>query len=85
MSSRQSLYNEVVTITENYFGPAADRFVIRQIRNHLNKDPEQLGKQDLLRLIKWISLAMALLVEDEKLISKYSIDLQRLANNHSQK
>jgi hypothetical protein len=51
MRMQRNLYQEVVMVTENYFGPAADRFVIRQIRNHLNIDPEQFREQDLAKLI----------------------------------
>ena len=73
-----TLYEEVVKVTHEYFGPAADRFVTRQIRNHLSKNPKELRKKDLVRLINWISVAMALLHEDEELIHKYAADLQVL-------
>lgn len=76
-----TLYNDVVHVTHEYFGPAADRFVTRQIRNHLRKDPYQLRKQDLAGLIEWISLAMALLSDDEKLVSKYVADLKNLTGS----
>jgi uncharacterized protein YegL len=79
--AHQNLYEEVITITERYFGPAADRFVTRQIRNHLSKEPQQLKKQDLVGLIKWISLAMALVSEDELLIHKFVADLEVLTTN----
>lgn len=73
-----TLYTEVVDITYDYLGPAADRFVNRQIRNHLNKTPDQLAKEDLKELIDWIKVAMSLLTEDEKLLKKYIKDLKRL-------
>jgi hypothetical protein len=78
MTKSSFLYQQVIGVTENYFGPAADRFVDRQIHNHLKINPEQLREQDLLRLIKWITLAMALLVEDESLIKKYAAELKAL-------
>jgi hypothetical protein len=77
-----TLYKEVVKVTHKYFGPAADRFVTRQIRNHLSKNPEQLRKQDLARLIDWIRLAMALLNEDEKLVNMYAADLKALTRSN---
>jgi hypothetical protein len=76
-----TLYQKVVDVTREYVGPAADRFVERQVRNHLNKEPERLRKQDLVSLIDWISLAMALLTEDEKLLSKYISDLKHLISD----
>ncbi|HSX05245.1 MAG TPA: hypothetical protein VLF69_02155 [Candidatus Saccharimonadales bacterium] len=76
-----SLYDEVVTITYHYLGPAADRFVVRQIRNHLQKDPEQLQRKDLRQLIDWIQLAMRLISNDTEVIDRYITDLEHLARN----
>lgn len=80
MTVRQTtrLYSDVVDITYDYLGPAADRFVKRQIRNHLHKTPEQLKKDDLKDLIDWIKVAMSLLTDDEKLLKKYIVDLKKL-------
>ncbi|HSX45658.1 MAG TPA: hypothetical protein VLG27_01475 [Candidatus Saccharimonadia bacterium] len=78
--TRRSLYMEVVTVTQGYFGPAADRFVSRQIRSHLSKEPEKLNRKDLLPLIDWISLTMALLIEDEVIINRFVSELRQLAN-----
>jgi hypothetical protein len=75
-----TLYTEVVDVTYDYLGPAADRFVTRQIRSHLGKAPEQLRKRDLRDLISWIKIAMSLLTDDEQLVNKYVTDLIRLAN-----
>lgn len=74
-----TLYDEVVTITYDYLGPAADRFVVRQIRNHLQKDPGELQRKDLKQLIDWIRLAMRLISDDTKVVDSYVADLQSLA------
>ena len=71
-------YKKVVAITSEYLGPAADRFVARQVRNHLGKDPEQLKKHELGLLIEWFAMAMALLSEDEQLVHRYATDLRLL-------
>jgi uncharacterized protein YegL len=75
-----SLYDEVVTITYTYLGPAADRFVVRQIRNHLQKDPSELQRKDLRQLIDWIQLAMRLISNDAETIDHYIADLETLAH-----
>jgi hypothetical protein len=59
------LYDNVVHVTQTYLGPAADRFIARQIRNHLRKDPQRLVTQDLEDLIDWIKVAMSFLTEDK--------------------
>lgn len=73
-----TLYSAVVEITYDYLGPAADRFVTRQIRSHLGKDPHRLKKNDLKDLISWIKIAMSLLTNDGKLVNEYITDLTRL-------
>ena len=73
-----NLYDDVVTITYNYLGPAADRFVVRQIRNHLQKDPSELHRKDLRQLIDWIQLAMRLISSDSEAIDRYIRDLEVL-------
>lgn len=80
LGAGSSLYEKVVSTTHEYLGPAADRFVTRQIRNHLHKNPEELKKRDLAKLIDWIGLAMSLLSEDSELVQRYLSSLKRLAD-----
>lgn len=79
MDTRTNLYDDVVGITYDYLGPAADRFVARQIRNHLQKDPTQLERKDLRILIDWIRLAMHLLSNDTAVVDRYINELNLLA------
>lgn len=80
-----SLYDDVVTITYDYLGPAADRFVVRQIRNHLQKDPSELRNRDLKQLIDWIQLAMRLVSDDSDIVDRYVADLESLAKQKRSK
>lgn len=82
-----TLYEQVVRVTYIYLGPAADRFVARQIANHLEKKPEELTKRDLPELIDWIRLAMGFLTQDKEMIESYIKRLQSLqdASNHKAK
>lgn len=77
--AKSQLYDKVVDVTRQYFGPAAERFVSRQISSHLHKRPEQLQAKDLAALIDWIGLTMALLIEDQSIINHYVADLTALA------
>ncbi|MGD0284227.1 MAG: hypothetical protein ABSB12_01335 [Candidatus Saccharimonadales bacterium] len=74
----KSLYLKVVHITDHYLGPAADRFIRRQIENHLNKHPEELVQKDLKELINWIEVSMTILTDDHKMIREYLAKLQSL-------
>jgi siroheme synthase len=75
------LYDDVVRVTYQYLGPAADRFVVRQIRNHLQKNPEELRRKDLRQLIDWIQLAMRLISNDAEVIDRYITELEALAQH----
>ena len=74
----KSLYLKVVHITANYLGPPADRFIRRQIENHLNKHPEELARKDLKELINWIEVSMTISTDDHKMIHEYLAKLQSL-------
>lgn len=79
-SSHSSVYQRVIRITHVYFGPAAERFIMRQVQNHLNKNPEELSRQDLSVLIDWIRTAVALLTEDSTVVEEYTKKLEAVAN-----
>lgn len=79
-----SLYKRVVRITHIYLGPAADRFIARQVESHLNKEPEKLTVQDLKNLIDWIHVAVSLLTDDADIVEEYITQLKHLTeSNHS--
>jgi hypothetical protein len=71
-------YEQVVRITHEYLGPAAERFISRQIRNHLHTEPRDMTKKDLSRLIEWIRLAMSLLTADSRIVEEYIGQLTQL-------
>lgn len=75
-----SIYEQVVQITHVYLGPAADRFIARQVENHLHKSPEELSADDLSSLIDWIRVVVSLLTEDGEIIEEYAGELQKLAD-----
>lgn len=78
MERPETLYDRVVDVTQVYLGPAADRFISRQVRNRLHKDPLKLSDTDLAGLIDWIKIAMGFLTEDRSLIEAYIKDLKAL-------
>lgn len=79
------LYDQVVQITNVYLGPAADRFISRQVQNHLDKPPESMTREDLAELIDWIKVAVSLLTEDSEIVEEYAGKLQQLANQSKDK
>lgn len=79
--TKTSLYERVVDVTADYLGPAAERFIDRQITSHLKKEPEQLKAKDLVKLIDWIKLSFALLTDNKRMVDEYINRLLNLANN----
>ena len=72
------LYDRVVKVTHVYLGPAADRFIARQVQSHLDKRPEDISTTDLIMLIDWIRVAVSLITDDSDIIEEYVTQLQRL-------
>ena len=73
------LYRQVTGIMEPLLGPAAERFVVRQITSHLNKLPQELTSDDLPKLIEWTKITLGLLTEDRQLIDEYEHKMAELA------
>jgi hypothetical protein len=77
-AAQQAIYDQVVAITKDHLGPAAERFVARQIKTHLNKKPEDLNAQDIPDLAEWTVLAIGLLTEDKTMVDSYQNELLKL-------
>ncbi len=80
-TSQNTLYRQVVRVTQQYLGPAADRFISRQVQNHLHKQPEEMSQQDLLKLLDWMRVAISMVTEDSKLVEEYVSRLKALTVN----
>lgn len=80
MSNSYSLHEQVIEITADYLGPASKRFVDRQISSHLGKQPEDLKRSDMSKLITWMEAAVSLLTKDDKIIKEYINKLSNLAS-----
>lgn len=85
MSQTFSLYERVVRITHIYLGPAADRFIDRQVQSHLAKEPRKITQGDLRSLIDWIQVAVSLLTDDEEIVEEYVEQLRRLTSEQEHK
>lgn len=80
-NKEQHLYTQVVRITHVYLGPAADRFIARQVQNHLHKEPSELSQADLSKLIDWVRVAVSLITDDSNIIEEYIERLERLTHS----
>lgn len=77
--TKTSLYERAVRITEEYLGPAGERFLRRQIATHIGIEPEKLRKKDVEELVNWSALAFALLTSDASEVKGFTADLTALS------
>lgn len=74
------LYEQIVHISEDYLGPAGQRFIDRQIVFHLNKYPQDLKKEDVPKLVEWVKVTLGLFADDANKIEECSTRILKLAN-----
>jgi hypothetical protein len=75
----KTVYTQVVNISQEYLGPAAERFVNRIIAFHLKKDPGQLTAKDLPKLSEWMKVSIALLTDDKSIVDDYAKKILKLS------
>ncbi|MEX0748565.1 MAG: hypothetical protein WD467_00360 [Candidatus Saccharimonadales bacterium] len=66
-----SIYQKALRVTSDYLGPAADRFLRRQISFHLEKEPEHLTPADVPLLAEWVKVSIAILTEDKQMVDEF--------------
>lgn len=81
VEKQNNIYWRLVDITSHYLGPAAERFIDRQVQNHLNKDPKKITQKDVEKLMDWIRGAVSLLTDNENLVEDYIGELKKLSKD----
>lgn len=84
-----SMYKELVTITREYLGPAADRFVERQVKSHLENKAEDvlsqkddLNKEDIENLSNWFKVSISMMTDDRKTVDDFIRKINELNNKN---
>lgn len=75
----RSIKRQLLEVSEDYLGPAAERFLDRQIVTHLHKKPENIVREDIAKLSDWLRLSLALLTKDTELVDEYVHRLSLIA------
>ena len=60
-----SLYDNVLNVARPYLGPAAEKFLSRQI-DHLDTDAQNMASQHLDELAKWCLSSGKLIMDESK-------------------
>jgi hypothetical protein len=74
----KSIYQQAVQISKDYLGPAAERFISRQITFHLHKEPELLTKKDIPQLAEWVKVSITILTDDKKMVDDFTVRILKL-------
>ena len=61
-----SLHDDAVKVAKIYMGPAAEKFINRQISSHLNKTASELTGADLEELAKWCYVSGRLVMPEDR-------------------
>lgn len=73
-------YKKIVEITKDYLGPAAERFVSRQVVFHLGKSPDDdLTKEDVRRIASSMKVSLSLLTKDERSVEEATRRINEVA------
>ena len=78
MAPAKNIYQKVVYTSAEYLGPAAERFIRRQITTHLEKRPEDITAKDIEELTNWIKQTFALLTENHELVEAFARDMSSI-------
>jgi hypothetical protein len=81
MTVEELYYNKILEVIRDYLGPAAERFVSRQIQTHLHKDPIHLQKSDIPTLAIRIRSGLMVLTRDEAVVEEAYQRLSSLADH----
>ena len=84
-TSNTGLYGSVVAVSEDFLGPAGERFIRRQITTHLDIEPEKLRQNQLPELIDWVRITFNVLTSDKTLVEDFVGRLQALSKNLAKK
>ena len=76
---QKSIYEQLLAVTHVYLGPAADRFINRQIENHLRKAPQDITADDLNAMADWIRAVVSLISDDSEVVEEYIAELRKIA------
>lgn len=85
MSNIPTLYDKVVNISEEFLGPAGERFIRRQIETHLEIVPENIQVKHLSKLVDWTRLTFTMVTSDSRVVNDFASKLSDLVNSGSKK
>lgn len=77
---KKTIYQKIIAISEEYLGPAGERFMRRQIKTHLDIEPEKISKKHLDELANWAGLTFAVITNNAAEVDEFKKKLSAVAS-----
>ncbi len=71
-------YEKIVNIVQDYLGPAASRFVDKQLDFHLNRKDKNIRQSEVIRVGEWMRVGLALITQDKKIVEECFSRIEKL-------
>ena len=84
LKPRSTIYDEMIRLAHEYFGPDSARHVGKFVSVHLGKPAEKITKDELVSMIDWIKNEASYMTEDGALAERYVGDLLALTTDDVQ-
>ncbi len=84
MTQSDVYYERIIEIAKDYLGPAAGRFVDRQIISYLNKQPYELASTDIPMLATRIRSGLVVLTQDQEAVEEAYRRIAAVADRNHQ-
>jgi hypothetical protein len=81
MAAKSKLYTDIVKISEEFLGPAGERFIRRQVETHFAIQPEEIQPKHLPELVEWSRLMLAVITSDTNIVDSFTSRLLKLAGS----
>ncbi len=77
--STTTYYEQIIDVTKDYLGPAAKRFIDRQVSFHFEKDPKDLTREDVEKIAESVRISLGLLTQDKVMVTEAEKRIRAIA------
>ena len=63
-------YDKVIAVVKDYLGPAAERFISRQLEFHLDRQEKNISADEIPKVVEWVRVGLGLITRDKKSVEE---------------
>jgi len=76
--AKTTLYNQLITLTNDHFGLNSSLLIDSLIESHLQIAPKDINSQQLGEIHVWLETLVSLIASNKKLVDSYLVQLKSL-------